>query len=547
MREKLNRLCGKCELWIVALVCFLAPIIEEGVILNDEVQMRLLRQQGIRSFIYNTVVNEQLAKGRVLGTIGNLKLVGYISDNKYIFRSIQCVFLVVAIVLFAFLIYRLFGSKKLTLITALMIMSFMPITFEHSAPNAFIIVCTEPMIWLLISLLLFCKYMGSEKRSHIVLSMLFFMWGMFLYEFIITYAPLYLIIYIGRKLDKRIDFRDMFRCLCPVIVTSILYLSLYVLQGSLFPTNYSGNTIGEISIKSICSVIWPLFLSALPGYFAFASPKYKYLYSIYSQGRINWIAVIFCVVLVIIMFRLCKCSEKVSSSGYKRNLFVIISALSYAFIPSLPNAITPMYQAVVPSGDFISIPVSIYLFFAVSFLMAFMLCLLLERSKRELVKVAVLLFFSVLAFNVQDHNYTFAQVHAENYDRFEGIENLFSMDYWKQLDGITILSPSVYETRNTLAIEAGHWTEYAKLHGNNITVINDGEEKDGYFQFDYNNCSVLSLDSGNIVFSRHRLTGNSIVTSADEKGNTSIYTIEDNIWYENGYFVYEAEKKDISA
>lgn len=527
-------------LWIIAFICFLAPIIESGIICNDEVMLRLWRQQGIGSFFYNTIMKENLSKGRVLAIIGNLKVLGYLGDSKYVFRTIQCMFLFAGIVLFGVFIHRATENKKVSLLTCLLIIAFMPITFEPSVPDAFLIVCLQPLICLLISLIQYIDYLKERKRSQIIWSMIFYLWAMFLYEFIITYSLLFLIIYVGKKENNRISFWDALSCVFPVFAVSVIYLILYVFQGILFQTTYSGNSIGEISVSAIWQTMWPLFLSAVPGFYVFMSDKYLYLHNIYHLDGVDWLAFIYIIVLAINIWKVLRKDDQNKDVIAKNRILTIASAYIYCFLPALPNAITPMYQKAIPQGQFSSIPVSIYLFFAMVFGISFVICMVVERYRRSWVNAIIIAACLFLSLNIQIRNHSISNVHSQDYARFTNIEDIFEMQYWKQYGDMQIFAPSVYQPRNALAIEKGHWTEYSQIFGNQISVIDEPSKENrsqGYL--DMIDDEQFYFESGDRYYLIARMARNmgEHIALKNSSGLLSIYEVNNAIWHENNYYV----------
>lgn len=56
---------------LIITVC--CPMIQQGIICNDELLLRLWSQQGLKTFFRTTIINENILKGRILATIGNVK------------------------------------------------------------------------------------------------------------------------------------------------------------------------------------------------------------------------------------------------------------------------------------------------------------------------------------------------------------------------------------------------------------------------------------------------------------------------------------------
>lgn len=267
-----------------------------------------------------------------------------------------------------------------------------------------------------------------------------------------------------------------------MIITAVIYLFLYIMQGIVFPTNYAGNQLGIKSLSAVLNVLKTLFLSALPGYYAFVNDKYDYLFKVYNNGEINvenirnmilWLFVLsFFYILYKILFR----EEQKGSAGLKKSIMMAVVAFIYCFLPALPNAVSVMYQENCSDTFFTSLPVSIFLYFAVMFLITLLLWGLLKKFNKKVFKIFLILIITFSASIIQINNYVFAEEQSRNFARIEEIEEFLQMEYVSILEGEKVTAPSLYETRNTLAIEAEHWTKYTAIYGKHIEILGNTDE-----------------------------------------------------------------------
>lgn len=155
----------------------------------------------------------------------------------------------------------------------------------------------------------------------------------------------------------------------PHIVTAVVYLSCYFLQGRIFPTKYEGTSVNIFNITGILNVLKIEWLSSLPGYYLF-NKKYKYLHNIYS-AKIDMmmitIIIIFIISLTTILVKLLN-NNSMQKRNIKRSILIALTAVAYTIIPTIPNSITPLYQECVSENYFTSIPVSLFLYLAIIFL-----------------------------------------------------------------------------------------------------------------------------------------------------------------------------------
>lgn len=513
------------------------PIVEHGIMCNDELLLRLWSQQGLTTFFKTTIINENILKGRILAVLGNVKFLSYLSENRYIFGTINYIVILIAVALFSYLIYRLFNNKSFSIMLGICIIVCLPLTFEFAPPNAFIIVSFQPLICEIISLIYYINYLEEKKRKNLVLCLLFFIWGCFFYEFVITYVMLYPMIYVIKNKDY-LKMKMLIKENYAILVAAIVYLFLYVGQGMIFPTDYSGNQMGIKSIKAVFNVLKMLFISACPGYYAFFNDKHAFLFHLYNGGTVslqnlyNPIIIIFSVVLFYLLYK-CVQSEK-SVSGRTKEVMVCLVALIYGFLPALPNAVSIMYQENVNEESFTSLPVSVFLFFSIMFLLIYIIWNLLRIINKKVVSIFIVAILVFGACKIQMMNYVFAAEQGKNFTRIEYIEDLLELDYWEKWGQVVISAPSLYETKNSLAVERGHWTTYAGIYGNEIVL--DGQTDSVWkleMQDDFSFLLYKDDDPLMILFSKGDEAGELCVKKIDKSWNIVevIQCIEENEEY----------------
>lgn len=530
---------------LLIVVCF--PMLEQGIMCNDELLLRIWRQKGWDCFFETTILIENIQKGRILGTIGNLKFLGYISENKYIFRLIDVSFLLVAIGLFGYIAYRFTKEKKFATLLSTLILVFLPLTFEFAAPNAFLIVVTQPLILLELSIINYLNYLESGKKGKLIFSTFFFMWGMFLYEFVITYVLLFPAIYYVKNYDKSIDIKKLICINLPMLLTAIVYLLLYIIQGIVLPTNYTGNQLGIESIGAVINVLKMLFISACPGYYAFFNNKYDFLFNYYNHGGItlknilNPLLIVFVIALTYIVCRLlCEKNDKLKWNGKKKALVSII-ALIYGFLPALPNGISTMYQGGVTPESFTSLPVSLFLYFSIMFLVTFSLWNICKTIGKETVSLVFVLLIVVVSSVIQINNYVFAEEQSNNFERIEAIEDFLELDYLNIYNNEDIVAPSLYETRNSMAVEEGRWTQYVNLYGKSINFIKDTKgESEWKIEMQDDNSFFVYSNEQMLLVTKDEKEGMILVN--DVYKTTYPIEIDKCIYQERDYNVYSLNK-----
>lgn len=532
---------------LVVCITVAYPIFRQGIMCNDEVYLRLAGQYGLGNFFSEVIGKENLANGRVLGVLGNLKFLTYISDNIYVFRTIELIVLFSGMALYGYLIYRLLGSKTLGVATACAALVMLPVTFELAVPNSFMIVTVQPLIILMLSIIVFLNYLEKRRKRDLILYNLLYLWAMCLYEFIITYVFIYFLIHFIKRMGEkntREKWFELIRDEVPPVVTAVVYLVLYVMQGILLPSQYAGNQLGISSIGSVFQIMGMLFVSALPGYYTFANEKYKWLFLQYKNDP--WMDLILDprIILVFlgvayVLFGLWKLSNhKQAATKASKSAAILFTTVLYAFLPSMPNGVAKGYQGAVTPDNLSSLPVSLYLYLSIMFGLSYCAWRILSRIKQK--GIVLVLVCAVAAFGaaIQITNGVIAEEEYRNYIRFAEMENVLSSQYMQNYNGKTFAAPSFYEVRNMLAIEEGHWSKYAQIYYDiNVENVQDNLDEYEYrLTMQDNDDVLLETPDGQYLLSRGA-EGVQMLQKAD--GTMVLMNVGQQIWKEKTLNVYE--------
>lgn len=545
IREKSDyRLYVFCAVTLVLVGGY--SLLQQGIMCNDELLLRLYGQRGVIPFLKKTIINECILKGRVLGAIGNLKVLSFLSDNLYVFRFIDVLVILLTVIFFGYFVFKLFNNKWFSLTVVILLWVFLPITFEFAVPNAFVIVCCQPLMLLIFSFVLYIKYLETDARKYLLLSLMLYLWAMFLYEFIITYIFVYPIMYFVKKLKYKLDVKKCFLSSLPVLGVAVFYLILYILQGAFFKTQYSGTKLGIRSIRDVLDVIKMLAISACPGYYAFINNKHAYLFELYNQGGvkadnlINPSLVIFVISLFLILKMLLQ--HKFVLKNKRETVAVMLFIALYCFLPALPNAVSLMYQGNVTPDNFTSLPVSIYLYFSNVLLISY----ILWNFKTYINKIALdyILVFLILLVSVriQVGNTVFAKEQYNNFQRIVNIENVLKLEYFDRFGAITIVSPSFFETRNSLAVESDHWTQFAEtVLGKKIEVLDEyGEKGDIYIEMQDDATFFVYWENNYVLISKQNKNGEIALRNINK--HYEAFQIGDCIFVEDEYKIYSLSR-----
>lgn len=532
-------------LYVIFVICIIYPMLLQGVMCNDEVMLRLWAQDGIINYFKTYVSTECISKGRILGTIGNLKFLQYIFQNIYIYRGICIFFILVAVTLFSYITYRFWNNKKFSSFLGIMILSFIPITFEHAVPNAFVIVSVQPMILIELSLVFYLNYLDKNEKRNLIWCLCLFLWSMCLYEFTIVYVLLFPMVYFIKNLEKEKIFIKTLKENIFIFICAFFYLLIYFIQGVIFPTNYSGNQFGKFSIVKMFSVLKTLFLSALPGYYTFLNGKYRTLFVTYNHGNVSAesiispIIIIFVLIYIYILIKMYH-EKKVAEMSDIKKVLIYLCTVLFAILPAVPNSLAKLYQGNVSSGFFTSLPVSIFLYFSIMLGICFLIWNIILDKRQYIVWGLIILVIVFSGTMNQVKNNVFAKEEFNNYNRFIATEEMFKMNFWSQYQGKRICAPSLYETRNTLAVEDGHWTNFLKIYNKEIEIENSVEADSDYIVQQTDNSYLVYIDKKTYLIISEQLEQQSEALK-DINGNLNIYQINDLYLYDNNYYVYEID------
>lgn len=536
---------------VVLTILVLFPMLVKGIMCNDELLRRLWAQEGMDVYFKTNIMNEGILKGRAFGWIGSMSFLPYLSDNKYIFGAVNAIALLSVIVLFGYFTYKVWKNKRFSVLLCVLILVFLPMNFELALPNAYVIIVLQPMFFLLLSLIFYLNYLEDKKRKDIVICIILFVFAMTKYEFIITYVLLFPMIYIIKNYKKKsLTLKNIMQYNFPIAVSAVVYLLLYIGQRMVFPSNYGGNQLAVTSMSSFFHVLKILFFSAFPTYYSYFNAKYRFLFEYYNHGGvrleniINPIIIVFTVMLVFLQGILLKPNEieqgkkkTEKTTVWGKELLIIGTILLYAVLPALPNALTPLYQNGVSVDNFTSLPVSTYLYFAVMLVITYLIWNILKAIHKNWLTVSIVALITIGAVGNQIRNQVFVKEQEKNYESLVAMENVLALDYWKQFGSISISAPSLYETKNSLAIEEGHWSRYAAIYGNELTLDNKYDITNAAnLVKQEDNSFYLYFDNIEILITQQTKSGN--LALKDVVGQYKAVNVSDFIYSEGKYNFY---------
>ncbi len=532
---KQNRLLSLSIALMAALVAM--PLYKQGVMCNDELQARLWSMKGFAQF-YHHYFSEHIAKGRALSTpiVSFTMYLGFIGSSNWSFKIVQIITIVLVLFSFSVFLFKVFRSKRFALLCGLSALCFLPVTFEHTVPNAFCALYNIPFCILLFSLSLFVDYLKNNKKRHLICSMLLLFITLISYESFVMFLPLYWGISIW-EIDKY-NRKEIFKKIKYPTMVSVIFLILYIFCGMVFSSNYTGNQIAEISVKNSLKIVFELVKASFPGYYIFA-PKYKYLLECYNNLCFeNYVRILFvCIVLGGILHYLLK-SQKPNIVAKKGKWGVLGMGILCIILPQCPIAVAKMYQKNIGSTGFMALPTTFFTYLAAIFVCCFMIWQLAQKvsgNSRIFIIIGVVLYL----FPIQLMNDVFARQQNIDFQRLTTIEALFSTELMELLDGQEIKSTDIFIAQNALAIHSSYWTEFARHKGKNIEIVNEpGAPEDICLYFDGTQFT-LQAGKGVCIIVTKPQTGYGICQCGDKEPDIITFEnpLSDNELYEYFYTI----------
>lgn len=481
----------------ICVICVGIPIIQSGIALNDELRATVQRFGGFGPMLYKAFSGE-IRNGRAMRSLGGIySALGFVSNSILLSRVIQYGILLLATFFLGLFVYRLWKSKRLAVLTGLLFLCFLPVTFEHAVPNAFNALCFFPFSLILASFSTYLLWLEKRKKLWYIFTMLLFACAMGGYEFLITYILMYPILYLARAEKEEKNLKNLIVKHIPLGLTAVLYLVGMVVFSSVKENVYTGTNVGFVSLASSAEILKVLFFSALPGYFCFNS-KYRFLFDTYlrfpkpseESGAVeaakyfatllqDWRVWLLVACLALLILKMLPKQKQRSKNALAGVLLTMLSGLLFMTVPALPNAISALYQGQVTESFFTSLPVSVFLYGAAVTVLGYGLWRLAEYVGKRSFAVFAAVILCMGVFSVQRMNTVFAAEHQKDYGRLQLMQDVLQSGVGENLQNTTAYAPQLFQTRNLLAVHSSYWKDYARALGwLNVDIQKDKEKSD---------------------------------------------------------------------
>ena len=492
---KLSKFIGNKNIYIylIFLVVVLYPIYRTGISINDELQARFYGKLGIKNF-FSIYFQMLKTEGRIFSipVIINIYL-NFFSRNHFIYKMIEILIITSNMFFFGYFIMKVTQNKRLGQLCMLTFISFLPMNWELMPPNAFNGLLGISITLLFISLISYCKYLDGEGNKYLIISIVLFVYCLFTYEIFI----LYFILYIAITWKKTKNLKKLYYKMKYNIFSLIFYLFLYFLGRILVKSNYTGNQIKITSLKEIISKLFFMIQTTFPGYYIL-NKKYQYLVNMNTIRYIDLkdnlvnnfldIRIVIFVIIVMYLFR------KIININYKKikykNIYIIFVSIILIICPLMLRLITRFIEDIGPE-KMIGLPNTYFSYFSTIFLISF----IIYKIKSKILIQFVLIVFLLFSTYVQIMNEVISKRQQKDYNRIVEIERIFDTEEIKKWNNKNIYSQDLYETKNSMGIHEGYWTNFASSKNLNIKIEKNLKNNNGIIinlKDEFNNFFIIS-------------------------------------------------------
>jgi len=553
---------GSLFIFLLIIMLISVPLFRTGVMIHDEVLYRMFGMIGFAQF-FDFFSHASQNQGRPLAILHIPSFYAFIRLSLLIgFGFVRIILILANTFLFGWLIFRFFKNVNFAFLVVTLFLVFMPITFEHTPPNAYVTLFLVPSATLLISFHLYFLFLKKQKLSIIIMSMLLLFWSLTAYELFVFFVPLYFVIVIW-FLGKSFTAMKAIKILWVPIVTTLLYLCAYFILSRAFLSQYYGTQFADtFSIANKTSIAFQLMEASFPGYYYLLNAKYQHMtYSMifmatdstFGQNNIIEIFINFLdlrlVLLLIILppflFKLLSnFSKDCEIQPVKMNFLALISGGAFMLLPVLPFTLSSRYQNTVNDHDFIALTGTFFTTYATIFVLSLIIWSISAFLKNKHITFVICLCLTILCIPVQFMNDLFSTEQKSNYVRMTVIEDLFMTNTIMNFQGKTFTAQNLFERRNALSFGDWHWSYFANnLSGIDVQLLNAPKgDSDNNIFFINDSMFIISSEEFIHVLSTKRLYGVKL-TSGERMSNTHLVQIGEGK-YAIGQFFPEYQQID---
>lgn len=513
-----------CALTVLSALLLASNVYQQGVVVNDELQWRFIRQSGYKNLI-EAVRRVELFNGRAARIITPFLFAP--TRDYYVNQTLSIACLLGNSLLFACCINKVFKDRYFAIFAGTISILALPLSFGHTPPESFVLHVGIPIFLGLLSLYLYATFLEIHRKIYLIFSLISFYLACSGFEFMLSIVPLYFML--SLYMEKNSTVKESLCFSGYFMVTAIMFCIVYFCLRIVYPSNYQGSQITISSVDSMIWVTWSLVKSSLPGYYLF-SEKFLYLFNLYANNTATLhhsgevASIIYHVssfkgilsfgIVTILVFI---CQNKITENISSWKILGLLAA--QLFLLPIPNSLSKQYQEWAFNGQCVGMPVNYPMFFISVIIFSILLLKLLTKfSSNRIIRLSIIFLCSLYISSIQSMNNVFANQEGANYRRLITIENIFGTYVMHTTyNKAPIYAPDLYRRMDALGIHKGYWTQYAQSRGLDV-IVNS--------QSTYNDEPTMIFDEGNGRFT--------IVNGTHITAISASYINDDNIAVHTG-------------
>lgn len=414
--------------------------------------------------------------------------VPYLFDNFLYTKSMTVIPIIISFLLFTYTIYLYSKSKKLALLTLVVLVSTLQFSWNHSLLTSYPFSHTVTWCAFLLSCITFYKYIHERKRLYIWITIGLYFFSLCLYEMYVPFIAIYCVFLHIETIQNKENIYRKYKKIVPLALTLCMYLALYISFRTFFAIRvYSGAELHINSMESIERALTTMFqysLVAFPtnflqninyqsfiyNYFqTISTPQISFLY-ILMHAQAEWI-----VLSIISSFLVAHILMQKAPHIHIpfRSLFIL--GIAFLFLPNLVISFTPKYQDWVQRGDTAFLTTFFSMFG--SALIISVLCIFIykkiSRSNRILFFACIIIIMFRYTLITSYANSHIIQSQILSNRKWQVIDAFIQTDEFKNIpDGVVLYAPTLWNHKAIMENTDNYWTEYIKRKSKKNVTIN---------------------------------------------------------------------------
>lgn len=351
-------------------------------------------------------------------------------------------------------------------------------SFQHNLFVAYIFCHQIAVGILLFGLERFLAYQETKKKKLLVISGLLLLFATMLYEAFLLFSGLFFLLSLMYHVkNKKWDIKGTFFELRWHILFMSLFLVAYLVWGWIFPSTYSGATVGKVGFLDMVRGV----ITYATGYFPLRTAYFAWRNAGVWDSFSVW-ALIFSVIIAGGFVLILAKGRCIKNKGK-----LVLIGLAGAVLPVCLHSVTGKYIAWLDEGIYSYVP-SFYSYF-------FLLCVLLGVGWLIYEKVPFKKLFLGVAFVgmmgvsyiTQVGNASLVEPYVENREKYEAFDMVVSSEEFAKIqEGAWIYTPDyigIHENSESLSIYAEIYTDKRYSFTNDFEEV-DWEDTVYYLDYD---------------------------------------------------------------